>query len=92
MVVEREAVIDNTVSAIQNIVGGWIEATVHHELPEGVVMLVDEEGLLKGKRPNIWNGTQWLVGTIVFTAVDHAGDFRSLSDEEIEGVQEFIWG
>lgn len=55
--------IENELHTLQHIVGGYIE-TVH--LSRGAVAIVDEEGLLKGKEPNMVVNDQMLVGTIIF--------------------------
>lgn len=53
--------IPNTLEALQEAVGGYIE-TVTIATDPLMIAIVDEEGLLKGKRRNVWD----LVGTIVF--------------------------
>lgn len=74
---EREVVeIENTLEALQEAVGGYIEPVYR---PNEIVMLVNEEGNLIGLEPNIFG----LVGNIL---VVHNGgeDFISLSDDEIK--------
>lgn len=50
---------NDKLKALQMAVGGWIEQV---RLSEKLVAIVDEEGRLKQKRPNVFG----LLGTIVF--------------------------
>lgn len=82
--------IDNTLKALQEAVGGHIEAVTiaiheHGERHEYIV-LVDEEGKLKGLRPNIlWIGDM-LVGNVVITKKGDDGEFASLDDGDVGRV------
>lgn len=49
-----------TLEEVQKIVGGWVELVT---LPDGNQLLVDEEGLLKGKRVN--EAASLLAGKII---------------------------
>ena len=87
--------IPNTLEALQKAVGGYITQVGHPEL-QGIGIICDEEGLLKGKDQNIWMenigfGGQWLVGTIVFVALGEDGEYANLTDEQIEKISNFIW-
>ena len=55
----READIPNTLEALQEAVGGFIETTY---ITEHLWAVFDEEGRLKNKKPNVFG----LAGTIVF--------------------------
>lgn len=74
--------IPNTISALQNLVGGFVE--VGKVWVNGVAVLCDEEGLLKGKRPNCMG----LVGDIVFVGYG-TYDFRGLTDEQVLSIEEW---
>ena len=66
-------IIDNTLEALQEIVGGWIEV-----VPFGdKVVICDEEGRLKGKEPNCSIAGVSFVGTIVVAGTD-GENFTSL--------------
>ena len=58
--------IDNTLKALQEAVGGYIETVT---VMEDVVMIVDEEGVLKGKKLNVIRGYPF-AGTVVFAGVN----------------------
>lgn len=74
--------ISNTISALQNLVGGYIE--ISRTWHNGVLILCDEEGLIKGKRPNCMG----LVGDIAFIGVK-GSDFCSLTDDQIQSIEEW---
>lgn len=58
----EEKVIPNTLEALQELVGGYIEAIrIHNEL----IVIVDEEGKLKNKQTNMYLPGDRLVGTVV---------------------------
>lgn len=59
----REEEIPNTLAAIQEAVGGFIEA---RNLGEGLVAIFDEEGLLKRSGWNMYLQGIPICGTIVF--------------------------
>ena len=73
-----KADIDNTLSALQEIVGGYIEViTVNDHL----VMIVNEEGKLLGLEPSFAYGDDILVGPVVFAGYD-GEEFRGLTQRE----------
>ena len=81
---EAEVVeIENTLGALQSAVGGYIETL---GVFPGIVAVVDEEGLLKVKTPNIAPNGILLVGDVVFVGVV-GENFRSLTDEEVERLK-----
>ena len=59
--------IDNTLEALQNAVGGYIEVVT---LATDMCLIVDEEGLLKGKEYNITLCGMPIVGTALLVGVD----------------------
>lgn len=56
------SVVKNTLSAFQQLVGGYIEAI----RLRGCTMLVNEEGKLRGMTANLACGADLIVGTAVF--------------------------
>jgi hypothetical protein len=81
-----EIVIDNELSVLQSLVGGRIECVRF----DGYDIVINEEGKLEGLQPNflIYDGADYIAGTCIFTGVDYAeGEFKSLSDEQIEKIK-----
>lgn len=72
-------VINNTLGALQGLVGGYIETA--RAWSKEVAILANEEGLLMGLPYNCMG----LVGPIVFIGVT-ATDFRSLTDKEVVDI------
>lgn len=75
--------IDNELSALQDLVGGYIQ-TVY--LPHGVIMIVNEEGKLMGLKPNFRLEHDLIVGTAVFVSAD-GEEFAGLSERQ----ENYIW-
>ena len=59
--------ISNTLKALQEIVGGYIETVT---LAEDMVIICNEEGLIKNLPPNCKICGHWFVGTIILAGVD----------------------
>ena len=81
------ATIPNTLEAMQKLVGGYIETV---SLPNGLILVMDEEGRLKGRQENVrcvQYGT--IVGTVFVTAAD-GDEFRSLTTEEIQTARAWL--
>lgn len=81
------ATIPNTLEAMQKLVGGYIETVT---LPNGLILVMDEEGRLKGRQENVrcvQYGT--IVGTVFVTAAD-GDEFRSLTTEEIQSARAWL--
>ena len=81
------ATIPNTLEAMQKLVGGYIETV---SLPNGLILVMDEEGRLKGRQENVrcvQYGT--IVGTVFVTAAD-GDEFRSLTTEEIQSARAWL--
>lgn len=73
--------IDNTLKALQEVVGGRIEAI---PLLPDLTIIINEEGLILNLRHNVlWRG-HYLRGDVLVTKGDEDGEFVSLSPEEIE--------
>ena len=66
--------INEKLRALQMAVGGWIEPV---RLSEKLVAIVDEEGRLKQKRPNVFG----LLGTIVFCGLGEE-DYNDLPQDD----------
>lgn len=84
---------ENTHEALQALVGGNIEfVTV---VPDRLVMLVDDEGKMKGKKGNFFFSKldDFIVGTAVFLGTD-GEEFASIPGEfaeEIPGIIPIIY-
>ena len=53
-------------------------------LKDGAVLICDDEGKLKGLRPNRRLGGDLIVGTFLIAGVDAEGDFCSLTETQAE--------
>lgn len=85
--ISRIVTIPNTLYALQELVGGYIE--VHH-IGNGLLLVMDEDGRLKGLPENVrcvQYGT--IVGPVFITA-DQDEDFRSLTTEEIQTARAWL--
>ena len=85
--ISRIVTIPNTEEAMQELVGGYIE--VHH-ISGSLLLVMDEEGRLKGLPENVrcvQYGT--IVGPVFITA-DKGEDFRSLTPEEIQTARAWL--
>ena len=85
--ISRIVTIPNTLYALQELVGGYIE--VHH-IGNGLLLVMDEDGRLKGLPENVrcvQYGT--IVGPVFITA-DKDEDFRSLTPEEIQTARAWL--
>lgn len=74
-----EKEIENTLSAMQEIVSGYIQAIY---TGEGDVIVLNEEGKILGLQPNRSFGSDIFAGTFFIAGVD-GDEFTSLSDERI---------
>ena len=79
--------IENTLEALQKAIGGYLEAV---NVGNGVIMLCDEEGKLKGSKYNFDLGSDKIVGNVLFTQSDGKEDFADLDDKQIETVMHFF--
>ena len=77
----RELQIENRLEAFQKSVRGNIECV---GLKDGAVLICDDEGKLKGLRPNRRLGGDLIVGTFLIAGVDAEGDFCSLTEAQAE--------
>lgn len=77
--------IENKLSELQRIAGGHIEIL---QLAPKIVVICDDEGKLKGYKPNLKYELATLVGTVIFAGVE-GEDLTSLNDEQLEIVANF---
>ena len=78
--------IENTLEAMQEIVGGYIELV---PIRTGCVMICNEEGKLEGLPYNFTLGNDHIVGNVFFTKPD-GEDFTDLDDRDVEMIQHFF--
>lgn len=78
--------IPNTLEAFQQLVGGYIETLT---LPSGFVIVMNEEGRLKGLRANIICYAGVIVGNVVITKAEGEG-FVSLTPEQIQSARGWL--
>lgn len=81
--------IENELSTMQGLVGGYIEAV---NAGQGICLVCNEEGKLNGLPPNFPIGRDVIVGTAVFTSYGKDGEFNDLTDEQIAVVMRFFEG
>ncbi|KLU61720.1 hypothetical protein CEB3_c18980 [Peptococcaceae bacterium CEB3] len=74
--------IQNTLAACQNVVGGYIEV-IH--LDDGLLLVCDEEGKLKGYPPNRRVGRDVICGTFFICRSD-GDEFTSVTDEDLKSI------
>lgn len=78
--------IPNTLEAFQHLVGGYIETL---SLPNGFVIVINEEGRLKGLRANIICYAGVIVGNVVITKAE-GEEFISLTPEQIQSARGWL--
>ena len=84
----RVMIVPNELGFLQQLVGGFIEV---HRLTDGLVMIVDEEGKLKNKRPNFRVAA--LDDTIVGNAIscgEDGEDFADIDEHDLTILQTFF--
>lgn len=74
--------IENTLEALQDAVGGWIEAIY---LDNNAVLICDEEGKIKGKPFNFYTDLDVIVGDVLFVSVADE-DFTDITAEAEQTV------
>ncbi len=74
--------IEDTLEKFQELVGGYIETINYRNL----VLVCNEEGKLLELKPNINLGYDYIVGNLAIVGDDKMGNFKSLTDDEIELV------
>ena len=69
--------VENSLANLQALVDGPIEVIA---IDDGILMIVNEEGKLRGLAPNFMYGKDMIVGTAFFCGLDE-DEFVDLSDE-----------
>lgn len=80
--------VQNDLTSLQNAVGGYIE-TLTIDRGEGeipVVLIMDEEGMLKGKEPSTYVGGNLIHGTAILLGVD-GGEFTDVPITHVEWLR-----
>lgn len=78
--------VDDTLEAKQALVDGLIEVIY---VKKGLLLICNEEGKLDGLKPNLLFDFDCIVGDCFFIGDDYEnGDFKSLTDEQIEEAKE----
>ena len=82
--------IENELGIFQQIVGGYIEPVT---IDEGVVMLVDEEGKLKGREPNFFFGAiaDLILGPVLIVGAQ-GDEFVSLPEDKANEIERILRG
>lgn len=80
----RELEIDNTLEALQKVVGGYIETTA---ITTDVVAIVNEEGRILGLAPNVH--LPGIVGDAFLVSVDE-DEFASIPDDVIAVIRRIM--
>ena len=78
--------IENTLEALQGLVGGYIE---HLAFNNGIGMIMNEEGKLKNMEPNFRYGYDMIVGPAIFVG-ESGEDLRDISEDEALKVLAFL--
>ena len=86
----RSMVIPNTLKMLQDLVGGYIETV---RISDNIVMIMNEEGKLKGLEPNFFFGAlgDIIIGPVIIAGED-GEDFASLSDEDADYIGGILRG
>lgn len=76
-----EKEIENTLDVLHQEIGGYIQVCY---LADGLLAIVDEEGLIKNLTDNLLLPKYGLIkGNVLFVRDDGKGDFEDLTDEDI---------
>ena len=85
--ISRIVTIPNTLEALQELVGGYIEP---HHICGSLVLVMDEDGRLKGLPENVRCVQYGTIVVPVFITADQDEDFRSLTTEEIQAARAWL--
>lgn len=80
---------ENTLEAFQKAVGGYIETVT---IEPGLVLICNEEGRYMGFPQNVSICGIDFVGTVIATAFNQRGDFKSIRSSNIPFVLGFMRG
>lgn len=93
----KEAVeieIEDTLENYQKLVGGDIEVVsigrYRNILPENIVFVVNDVGLIIGLKPNIMHGINYIAGNIVVAKTNSLGEFIDLTKEDIKLANAYL--
>lgn len=93
----KEAVeieIEDTLENYQKLVGGDIEVVsigrYRNILPNNIVFVVNDVGLLIGLKPNIMHGLNYIAGNIVVAKTNSFGEFIDLTKEDIKLANAYL--
>lgn len=78
--------IENNLETLQSLVGGWIE---HVPFIDGVGLIINEEGKLRGMQPNFEYGWDAVVGPAIFVG-EADEDFTDIAESGEKKVLEFL--
>ena len=84
----RTMIIPNDLGILQQLVDGYIET---HTLTDGLVMIVNEEGKLKGLEPNFYVDRlkDTILGTAIFCGED-GEEFTDIDEHDLTVLQTFF--
>ena len=84
----RTMIIPNDLGILQQLVDGYIET---HTLTDGLVMIVNEEGKLKGLEPNFYVDRlkDTILGTAIFCGED-GEEFTDIVEHDLTVLQTFF--
>ena len=84
----RTMIIPNDLGTLQQLVDGYIEV---HKLTDGLVMIVNEEGKLKGLEPNFYVDRlkDTILGTAIFCGED-GEEFTDIDEYDLTVLQTFF--
>ena len=84
----RTMIIPNDLGTLQQLVDGYIET---HTLTDGLVMIVNEEGKLKGLEPNFYVDRlkDTILGTAIFCGED-GEEFTDIDEHDLTVLQTFF--
>lgn len=81
--------IEHTLEKLQELVEGYIEVVPAND-DKSILMIVNEEGRLKGLKPNVWIDNTCIVGNIIFVQNGNDGEFHSLTDDMVRAIIEIL--
>jgi len=77
--------IENSLVKFQELVDGYIEVIPANE-DGSILMVINEEGKLKGLEVNVYIGNTSIVGNVIFALRGKDGEFDSLTDDMINAL------
>lgn len=81
--------IEHTLEKLQELVEGYIEVVPAND-DGSILMIVNEEGLLKELKPNVWIGQTCIVGNVIFVQNGNDGEFHSLTGDMVRAIIEIL--